>query len=90
MNTPKNAGYEIFLLPPAQKDLDRMETDVYRQLLKKIRTLADDPRPPGSIKLTAEEGYRIRSGDFRILYRIDDKSRRGYIYRIKNRKDAYS
>ena len=90
MNMPKNAEYEVYLLPPAKKDLDRMEPNIYRQLIKKIRTLADDPRPLGSIKLTAEEGYRIRSGDYRILYRIDDKSGHIYIYRIKNRKDAYS
>jgi mRNA interferase RelE/StbE len=90
MNTPKNTAYEVYLLPPAEKDLDRMESDSYRQLLKQIRGLADNPRPRGSIKLTAEEGYRIRSGDFRILYRVDDHGRRIYIYRIKNREDAYS
>jgi len=90
MNTPKNAGYEVYLLPPAQKDLDRPEPETYHQILKKVRTLANDPRPEGSIKLTVEEGYRIRSGDYRILYRIDDKSGHIYIYRIKNRKDAYS
>ena len=82
--------YEVFLLSPAQKDLDRMEADIDRQLLRKIRTLAEDPRPMGSKKLTAEEGYRIRSGSFRILYRIDDKNGRIYIYRIKNHKDAYT
>jgi mRNA-degrading endonuclease RelE of RelBE toxin-antitoxin system len=40
--------------------------------------------------LTAEEGYRLRVGDHRILYRIDDASKRVYIYRVRDRKDVYS
>jgi len=39
--------------------------------------------------MTAEEGHRIRIGDHRVLYRIDEDSKRVYIYRIKHRKDAY-
>jgi len=81
--------YELLLLPPAQKDLDKLEAPVFARILKKIRALAGDARPPGCLKLTDEEGYRIRIGDYRILYRIDDALKRVYIYRIKHRKDAY-
>ena len=81
--------YELLLLPPAQKDLDKLEAPVFARILKKIRALAGDARPPGCLKLTDEEGYRIRIGDYRILYRIDDVLKRVYIYRIKHRKDAY-
>jgi mRNA interferase RelE/StbE len=80
---------EVFLLPPAQKDLDGLEVRIFRQIIKKIRALSDEPRPHGCLKLTAEEGYRIRTGDYRILYRIDDGAKRIFIYRIKHRKDAY-
>jgi len=80
---------EVFLLPPAQKDLDGLEVRIFRQIIKKIRALSDEPRPNGCLKLTAEEGYRIRMGDYRILYRIDDGAKRIFIYRIKHRKDAY-
>jgi len=82
--------YEIFVLPPAQKDLDRLETPAFERLLKKIRDLSGDARPPGCLKLTGEGGHRLRIGDYRLLYRIDDKARRIYLYRIKHRKDAYS
>jgi mRNA interferase RelE/StbE len=82
--------YEILLLPPAQKDLDKLETQTFARIVKKIRALIEDARPPGSLKLTGENGYRLRAGDHRVLYRIDDAHRRVYIYRVKHRKDAYS
>ena len=81
--------YDVYLLPPAQKDLDGLEVRIFRQIIKKIRALSDEPRPNGCLKLTAEEGYRIRTGDYRILYRINDGAKRIFIYRIKHRKDAY-
>lgn len=82
--------YELFVLPPAQKDLDRLEVSVFERILKKIRALSKDARPPGCLKLTGDEGYRLRVGDYRILYRIDDESKRIFIYRVKHRKDVYS
>jgi mRNA interferase RelE/StbE len=82
--------YELLLLPPAQKDLDRLEAPVLARILKKICALSEDARPPGCLKLTDEDGYRIRIGEYRILYRIDDALKRVYLYRIKHRKDAYS
>ena len=81
--------YDIFVLPPAQKDLDRLETSTFRRVIEKIRGLAREAHPPGCLKLTDEEGYRIRVGDYRVLYRIDDPMRRIYIYRIKHRKSVY-
>lgn len=82
--------YELLVLPPAQKDLDRLEVSVFERILKKIRALSKDARPPGCLKLTGDEGYRLRVGDYRILYRIDDESKRIFIYRVKHRKDVYS
>jgi mRNA interferase RelE/StbE len=82
--------YELLVLPAAQKDLDKLEAPVFIRILKKIRALSKDARPPGCLKLTDEDGYRIRTGDYRILYRIDDALKRIYIYRIKHRKDVYS
>jgi mRNA interferase RelE/StbE len=82
--------YDVFVLPAAQKDLDKLEASAFERILKKVRTLSRDPRPPGCLKLTGEEGYRLRIGDHRVLYRIDDTSKRIYIYRIKHRKEVYS
>jgi len=81
--------YKIFILPQAQKDLDNLQTKIFNQMKSKISLLSDNPRPSGCLKLTAEEGYRLKTGDYRILYRIDDKEKIIYIYRIKHRKEAY-
>ena len=90
MNTSRRAVYEIFVLCPALKDLDKLETSVFEHILKKIRALSKDARPPGCLKLTGDGGYRLRIGDYRLLFRIDDASKRIYVYRIKHRKDVYS
>lgn len=81
--------YEILVLPPAQKDLDKLDPSVFELIVKRAQLLSKDPRPQGSLKMTAEEAYRIRIGDHRVLYRVDDDAKRIYIYRIKHRKDAY-
>jgi mRNA interferase RelE/StbE len=73
-----------------RKDLDRLEASGFQRILKKIRVLSKDARPAGCLKLTGDEGYRIRVGDYRILYRVDDSLKRIFIYRIKDRKDVYS
>jgi mRNA interferase RelE/StbE len=81
--------YNLYILPQARKDLDSLQKKFFNQLKKKILSLKSNPRPRGCLKLTAEEGYRLRTGKFRILYRVDDKNRIVYIYRIKHRKEAY-
>jgi mRNA interferase RelE/StbE len=81
--------YNIFLLPQAQKDLDDFKGKIFQQIRDKIILLRENPHPSGCLKLTAEEGYCLRSGNYRMIYRISDKERKVYIYRIRNRKDAY-
>ena len=82
MSTLKSGIYKIYLLPPAQKAFGLLTPDIQSRLVAALRTLADDPRPIESLKLTPDEGHQVDSGDFRILYRIDEKSRRVYIYKI--------
>lgn len=81
--------YNLKILPQAQKDLDHIHGKIFDKIKDNIIRLADNPRPYGAIKLTKEEGYRIRIGDYRAIYRIDDKSKEVFIYRIKHRKEAY-
>ncbi len=81
--------YKLKILPQAQKDLDRLRGKIFSKIKNEIVHLADIPRPCGAIKLTNEEGYRIRIGDYRALYRIDDNSKEIFIYRVKHRKEAY-
>ncbi|MFQ6052436.1 MAG: type II toxin-antitoxin system RelE/ParE family toxin [Candidatus Hydrothermarchaeota archaeon] len=81
--------HKINIIPSARKDLDGLGKRFFTQIKNKIISLAPNPRPSGCLKLTAEEGYRIRSGNYRILYRIDDKNKIIYAYRIKHRKESY-
>ncbi len=66
------AKYDVRLTEAASKDLDRIDQNKDRQrVLQRIHALADNPRPSGSLKLAGtEDGYRIRVGDFRILYTV--------------------
>lgn len=81
--------YSLKLLPSAQRDLDSLDLAILRRLKPKILTLESIPIPVGAIKLTALEGYRVRMGEYRILYRVDHRARTVYLYRIKHRREAY-
>lgn len=80
--------YKIRIIAQAQKDLDVFHGKTFDKIKKKILELSHNPRCFGAIKLTEEQGYRIRIGDYRILYRIDDKLKEIIIYRIKHRKEV--
>ena len=81
--------YKIKLVPQAQKDLDKLPSQIFNKIKTTILKLTQTPRPPDAIKLTQQEGYRIRVSDYRILYRVDDDLKEIYIYRIKHRKEVY-
>lgn len=54
-----------------------------------LEALGKNPRPQGAIKLSAEEGHRVRMGSYRVLYRIDDRMKVVFVYRVKHRREAY-
>ena len=83
-------SYRLTVIPRAIKDLDRLEGKLLAQVTEAIRALADDPRPPGSLKLSDEEdGYRARVRDIRILYRLDARAKEVIVYRVKHRREVY-
>ncbi|MCD6423528.1 MAG: type II toxin-antitoxin system RelE/ParE family toxin [Elusimicrobia bacterium] len=81
--------YKIKIISQAQKDLNKLKGKIFEQIKRKIFALGAAPRPSGCEKLTGKGGYRIRVRDFRILYRIDDRMKIIFIYRIKHRKEVY-
>ena len=82
-------AYKINIKPLAIKDLDFLPDKEVRKISLHLIQLKDNPRPIGVQKLSAQEGYRIRSGNYRILYEIADESETVFVFRIKHRKDAY-
>jgi mRNA interferase RelE/StbE len=84
------ADYEIVFSRSARKELEALPAIVIRKILNKIEALTANPRPPGCEKLKGSENlWRIRSGDYRIIYSIEDKTKLLDIIFVRNRKDAY-
>lgn len=79
----------IEILPSAVKELKGLPANIQRQIAGKIDSLAKTPFPQGCKALKGEEGYRVRSGDYRILYAVDKKRNIITIAKIRHRKDAY-
>lgn len=65
-------NYRITIKRSASKEIERIALKDRKRIIEKIRSLASDPRPPGSRKLSGQEKYRVRQGDFRIPYLIQD------------------
>ncbi len=82
-------AYEVLLQPRARKEFLALPPDIAKKITQAIQTLEQNPRSHQSIKLSGGEGYRVRVGDYRILYEIDDPARTVIVYRIKHRREAY-
>ena len=82
-------AYTVILKRSAEKELDHLAAAVYRRIVAKVLALEDNPRPLGFQKLQGHDGYRIRIGDYRVLYLIDDQSRTVEITAVGHRRDVY-
>jgi mRNA interferase RelE/StbE len=82
------ASYSVYLGRAAEKELDQLAAQDRKRLVKRAQSLAGDPRPVGSEKLSGEEKYRLRQGDFRIVYSIDDAGSIVMIVKIAHRRDV--
>ena len=78
----------LLLGPRAQRDLDRLTGDTWARVKDALTNLAHNPRPPGCVKLSTG-AWRVRVGDIRVLYDIDDKARTVEVLRVKHRRDIY-
>jgi mRNA interferase RelE/StbE len=83
-------SYEVLILRRAQKELAALPKTDYKRMRDAIMALAENPRPAGCKKLTGREGWRIRSGDYRAIYEIDDAQKRITVLHVGNRRDVYS
>ena len=82
--------YKVILSARIEKSLRSSERSLKNRILSALIALATDPRPPGCIKIKSEDGvWRIRVGDYRIGYVIDDAALSVTVVRIGNRSDFY-
>ena len=83
------ASYELVFKKSVAKDLRAFPKVDVKRILQRIRSLADDPRPPGCEKLSGQQRYRVRQGLYRIVYEIDDKVLIVLVVKVGHRRDVY-
>ncbi len=83
------ASYRIEIKRSASRELEHLPLKDRRRIVSKIQGLAKNPRPYGSQKLSGEESYRLRQGDYRVVYAVDETELSVTIFRIAHRRDAY-
>ncbi len=82
--------YTLVVPKVVQKQLDNLPDDIFYRINEAMQVLTENPRPPGSIKLKGSQNeYRIRIGDYRVRYTINDKEAIIVLLNCKHRKDIY-
>ena len=81
--------YTVTLAPAAQRDIRKLEAGTQRRIVRKLEDLAEDPRGQDTLKLQGEDLYRVRVGDFCIVYAIADDVLIVTVVRVRDRKDVY-
>jgi mRNA interferase RelE/StbE len=82
--------FEVLIEHTAERDLKKLNADDFNRIITNITSLAENPRPHGCRKITGSESYwRIRIGNYRVIYEIDDSDRTVRVFRVRHRRDAY-
>lgn len=82
--------YQVVIPRPARKHIDAIPQPTRGRIAREIAALRDDPRPPGCLKLKgAADEYRIRIGDYRVRYGVDDNAVTVTVIDVRHRKDIY-
>ncbi len=82
--------YSILFAPSARRDYKKLPRDIAENINAAIDALKNSPRPAGYKKLTNREAYRIRIGDYRVIYEIRDKTVTVLVVRIRHRREVYT
>ena len=82
-------NYTVTIHTPAKKSLCRLPENVQTRIARSMLALEINPRPSGVAKLAGREGWRIRAGDYRVIYTIDDAKKEVVIFAIGHRREIY-
>ena len=82
-------AYEVRIVSAAEREMDKLPVVVHKRISRRILTLEDNPRLRGAKKLSGREEYRLRIGDYRVLYTIDDKNEVVTIFAVGHRREIY-
>ena len=84
------ASYDVVLTSSAEKELKKLSSQLITRIVPRLENLASNPRPPGCKKLQGgDREWRIRVGDYRVVYTIDDKRLLVEVVRIRHRREVY-
>jgi mRNA interferase RelE/StbE len=82
--------HEVLLSSQAQRDLRRLPPEVLERVVAAVRALGRTPRPPGCRKIVGSRSdWRVRVGDYRVVYEVDDRAREVRVMYVRHRRDAY-
>ncbi len=81
--------FSVVVLPSAVRAIRKLPPDGRRRVQAVIELLAEDPRPPAARRLTARPEWRVRSGDYRVLYRVDDEVLTVVVVHAGHRREVY-
>ena len=83
------ASYRLLIKPSAAKELEALSPKDRKHIATRIQHLASEPRPAGTEKLSGQEKYRLRQGNYQVLYSVDDTQLALVIVKIGDRRDVY-
>lgn len=83
------ASYSLLIKPSAVRELERLPARQRTRIIVRIQRLALDPRPPACEQLAGDDKYRLRQGDSRIRYAVDDPAREVTVVKIGHRREVY-
>lgn len=81
--------YQVIIPRSVRKKLDRFPASLTDRILEALAGLETDPRPPGCKKLRGREAYRVRVGDYRIIYEIHDRVLQVLVITVGHRREVY-
>ena len=83
------ASYRLLIKPSAAKELEDLPLKERKRVAARIQRLASDPRPAGAEKLSGQDKYRLRQGNYRVLYSVDDAGMTVLVVKIGHRREVY-
>jgi len=82
--------YEVLLERRAQRDIKKLPAEVFHRIIPSIKALAEDPKPPGCRKIAGSKNdWRIRIGEYRVIYEIDEHAEAVRVMRVRHRREVY-
>ena len=83
------ASYRLFIKPSAAKEIEAIPKKKRIRIIHRIQGLSDNPRPPGCEKLSGQDKYRVRQGQYRIIYSVSDEELIVCVVRVGHRREVY-